>query len=137
MKVLFVCTGNSCRSQMAEGLARAAGLVAESAGTEPAGFVHPLAIRAMAEIGIDISGQQSKPLDLARARNVDLVVTVCGGAEESCPLIPGVRRIHWPIPDPAKATGTPERILEQFRGARDDLSRRIQELLEKGKNHPD
>lgn len=137
MKVLLVCTGNSCRSQMAEGLARAAGLTAESAGTEPAGFVHPLPIQVMAEIGIDIAGQKSKPLDLARAREADLVVTVCGGAEESCPLIPGVRRIHWPIPDPAKAKGTPEQILEQFRSARDELSRRIQELIEKGKKYSD
>ena len=137
MKVLFVCTGNSCRSQMAEGLARAAGLTAESAGTEPAGLVHPLAIQVMAEMGIDISRQQSKPLDLARAREADLVVTVCGGAEESCPLIPGVRRIHWPIPDPAKAQGSPEEILEQFRSARDELSRRIQELIQKGKKYSD
>ncbi len=129
MKILFVCTGNSCRSQMAEGLARAAGTEAYSAGTEPAGYVHSLAVQVMAEIGVDISAQTSKMLDINIVQNMDAVVTVCGDADEKCPVISAVRRIHWPISDPAKATGTQEEILNQFRAVRDDLAQRVNEFL--------
>ena len=129
MKILFVCTGNSCRSQMAEALARAAGAEAYSAGAEPAGYVHPLAVQVMAEIGIDISAHTSKMLDLNLAKDMDAVITTCGDAEEKCPVVPALKRIHWPIPDPAKAAGAQEEILNQFRAARDDLARRVNEFL--------
>lgn len=126
---MFVCSGNSCRSQMAEGFARAAGIEAYSAGTEPAGYVHPLAMQVMAEKGIDISAQTSKELDLNLAKAMDAVITVCGEADETCPAIPHVNRLHWLIPDPAKATGTQEEILSVFRAVRDDIARRMNEFL--------
>ena len=131
MKILFVCTGNSCRSQMAEGFARAAGVEAHSAGTEPDGYVHPMAIRVMAEKDIDIRGQTSNRLDLTFAQTMDVVITVCGEADEACPVIPHATRLHWPIVDPAKATGTPENRLAVFRSVRDDIARRINDLLKK------
>ena len=115
---------------MAEGFARAAGIEAYSAGTEPTGYVHPAAVQVMAEQGIDISGQTSKELDLNLARSMDAVITVCGEADETCPAIPHVDRRHWPIPDPAKATGTQEEILSVFRAVRDDIARRVDECLE-------
>ncbi|MBI4524132.1 MAG: arsenate reductase ArsC [Deltaproteobacteria bacterium] len=133
MKILFVCTGNSCRSQMAEGLARAAGVTAYSAGTEPAGYVHPLAVQVMGEIGINISGQKSKPLELNMAKDMDAVITVCGEAEEACPVVPHTNRLHWPISDPAKAVGTPEEVVGVFRAVRDDIARRVNELLKEKK----
>ncbi len=128
---MFVCSGNSCRSQMAEGFARASGVEAYSAGTEPAGYVHPLAVQAMAEKGVDISGHASKRLDLNLAQSMDVVITVCGEADEACPAIPHVNRLHWPIHDPAKATGTQEEILGVFRSVRDDIARRVNGFLEK------
>lgn len=114
---------------MAEGFARAAGMEAYSAGTDPAGYVHPVAIQVMAERGIDISGQACKELDLDLARTMDTVITVCGEADETCPAIPRVNRLHWPIPDPAKARGTQEEILSVFRAVRDDIARRVSDLL--------
>ena len=129
MKILFVCTANSCRSQMAEAFARAAGAQAYSAGTEPAGYVHPMAVKVMAEKGIDISGQTSKPLDLDLAQAMNAVITVCGDADEACPVILHASRLHWPIADPAKATGTEEDILGIFRAVRDDIGRRVKELI--------
>ena len=113
---------------MAEGFARAVGLDAYSAGTEPAGYVHPVAVQVMAEKGIDISGQTE--LDLNIAQTMDAVITVCGEADETCPTIPHVNRIHWPIPDPAKATGTKEEAVSVFRTVRDDIARRVSDLLE-------
>jgi arsenate reductase len=125
--VLILCTGNSCRSQMAEGILRAAAgdLVAvHSAGTDPAGFVHPLAIKVMAEIGIDISGQRSKHMDESLDKPVHTVITVCSGADAACPVFPGqINRHHWPFDDPAKATGTVEEILACFRRVRDEIRR--------------
>ncbi len=132
MKILFVCTGNSCRSQMAERFARAAGIEAHSAGTEPAGYVHPMAIQVMGEIGIDISGQTSKMLDLNLAKTMDAVITVCSDDEAKCPIVPGVGRLHWPISDPAKAT-TRQQRMQLFRAVRDDISRRVNELLKQKK----
>jgi len=129
MKILFVCTGNSCRSQMAEGFARAAGADASSAGTEPAGYVHPLAIKVMGEIGINISAQTSKLLDLNMAKNMDAVITVCGEADEACPVLSHVNRLHWPVPDPAKATGRQEEVVQVFREVRDDLRHRVDAFL--------
>ena len=132
-RVLFLCTHNSARSQMAEGLLRelgGGGFEAHSAGTE-ATHVRPLAIRAMEEIGIDIGAQRSKTLDEYAGQPFDLVVTVCDEAREACPYFPGARaQIHWSLPDPSKATGTEESRLAVFRGVRDELRRRIgRELL--------
>ena len=118
---------------MAEGFARAAGVEAYSAGTEPAGYVHPVAVQVMAEKGIDISGQTSKELDLKLAETMDAVITVCGEADETCPAIPHVNRLHWPIPDPAKATGSQEEVVGVFRAVRDDIARQVSDLLEQTK----
>lgn len=125
--VLVLCTGNSCRSHLAEGILReAAGDAFEvaSAGSKPAGYVHPLAVRAMKEIGIDISGHRSKHLSEFLERKVDTVVTVCGNADQVCPVFPGqVARHHWPFDDPAHATGTEEEQLAVFRRVRDEIAR--------------
>jgi arsenate reductase (thioredoxin) len=125
--VLVLCTGNSCRSHMAEGLlrARAGGLLrVESAGSRPAGYVHPEAIAVMAELGIDISGHRSKHLAEFLAQPVDTVITVCGRADEACPDFPGHRhRYHWPFDDPAHAVGAPEQVRAEFRRVRDELAR--------------
>jgi arsenate reductase len=132
-KILFLCTANSARSQMAEGFARAlAGdrWEVHSAGTAPAGL-NPMAVKAMAEVGIDISGHTSKGLDPEVLKSADMVVTLCGDAAESCPLTPPeVRRMHWPLPDPARATGTGEEIMAAFRSVRDDIKKRVRTLLE-------
>jgi arsenate reductase len=131
-RVLFVCTGNSARSQMAEGFARAMGIEAFSAGTHPKESVHPLAIAVMAEKGIDISHHRPKPLDLEFAKTVDLIVTVCGEADAECAHLPlPVPKIHWDLPDPAKVEGDKETRLAAFRQVRDEIERRLQELLSK------
>jgi arsenate reductase len=132
-RVLFLCTHNSARSQMAEGLLRHVGgdrFAVFSAGTE-ATRVRPLAIRAMAELGIDISGQQSKTLHRFLAETFDAVITVCDEANETCPVFFGAReRWHWSFPDPSKATGSEEEQLAAYRAVRDGLRERIeQELL--------
>jgi arsenate reductase (thioredoxin) len=133
-RVLFLCTGNSCRSQMAEGFARRLGesrVEVFSAGIEAHGK-NPRAIAAMAEIGIDISDQESTRLSTDMLQGLDLVVTVCGHADEHCPVLPpGIRRVHWPLPDPAKATGTEEEIKTEFQAVRDDIRQRVEVLLEK------
>jgi arsenate reductase len=125
--VLILCTGNSCRSHLAEGvLRRAAGdlLEVHSAGSKPAGQVHPLAIRVMEEIGIDLSRHRSKPMSEFLSRRVDTVITVCGHVDQACPIFPGqVNRHHWPFEDPARATGTEEEILLVFRRVRDEIKR--------------
>ena len=132
--ILFLCTGNSCRSQMAEGFARLrapAGVRVFSAGTAPTGEVHPLAIRVMSEAGVDLSGHRSKGLSEIPLYSVELVVTVCGSADEACPVPPRTAaRIHWPVPDPAKATGSEEEVLATFRKVRDDLRQRVDGLVE-------
>ncbi|MEW6424003.1 MAG: arsenate reductase (thioredoxin) [Bacillota bacterium] len=131
-KVLFLCTGNSCRSQMAEGWAKALAKdkwEIHSAGTNPVG-VNPRAVQVMAEAGVDISAQTSKPIDPDLLNSADLVITLCDDAAESCPVTPPtVRRLHWPLADPAKATGTEEEITAAFRAARDEIKRRVEELL--------
>ena len=123
--VLFLCTGNSCRSQMAEGLVNAHfgdTWQAVSAGTEPSGYVHPLAVRAMAERGIDISSGRSKNADEFRSLPLDLVVTVCDDAAENCPLWLGQGRVvHHAFQDPAKAEGSEEERMEVFRRVRDEI----------------
>lgn len=133
LRVLFLCTHNSARSQMAEGLLRALGgarFAAFSAGTE-ATQVRPLAIRAMAEIGIDTSDQQSKTLDRYLGEAFEAVVTVCDDANETCPVFYGARRrLHWSLPDPSRATGTEKEQLAVYRQVRDALRHRIEaELL--------
>lgn len=128
--VLILCTGNSCRSHLAEGILRkAAGdlLNVQSAGSKPAGYVHPLAIKAMAEIGIDVSGHRSKHLDEFLSQPVDTVITVCGKADQACPVFPGqVNRHHWPFDDPAHATGTEAEQLEVFRRVRDEIRQKFE-----------
>jgi len=125
--VLILCTGNSCRSHMAEGILRAAAgdlLDVQSAGSKPAGYVHPLAIKALAEIGIDISGHHSKHMDEFLDRDVETVITVCGNADQACPMFPGqLNRHHWGFDDPAHATGTEEEQFAVFRRVRDEIKR--------------
>ena len=132
-KILFLCTGNAARSQMAEGLARADhGDVVDvvSAGSRPAGWVHPLAIRALAEVGIDASEQTSKPADQFINEPFDVVVTVCDSAAQDCPMWPGATRIeHWPIEDPSYGPDDPATRPERFAETRDELRRRIDELV--------
>ncbi|HET9014186.1 MAG TPA: arsenate reductase ArsC [Thermomicrobiaceae bacterium] len=127
-RVLFLCTHNSARSQMAEGLLRVLGgsrFESLSAGTE-ATAVRPLAIQAMAEAGIDISGQTSKTLDRYLGERLDFVVTVCDRANATCPVFPGaVRRLHWSIDDPSAVTSTPAEQIAAYRRARDELRERI------------
>ena len=125
--VLVLCTGNSCRSHLAEGILRAAAqgrFRVASAGSKPAGYVHPLAIRAMAEIGIDIATHSSKHLDEFLRQPVETVITVCGNADQACPVFPGlVNRHHWPFADPAHAEGTEEERMKVFRDVRDQIRR--------------
>ena len=131
-RVLFVCTHNSARSQMAEGMLRAwggEGFEAASAGTE-ATAVRREAIAAMAELGIDISGQTSKTIQRYLGAELDWLVTVCDQARESCPTVPGVRRqAHWSVEDPSGATGSDEARLDAFRDARDVLAEHVRELI--------
>jgi arsenate reductase len=131
-RVLFLCTHNSTRSQMAEGLLRhLAGdrFESHSAGTE-ATRVRPLAIRAMEEIGVDISGQESKTLERYQQEPFDYVITVCDDANEACPFFPGAQsRLHWSFKDPSKAEGSEEERLAVFREVRDGIRRRIEEDL--------
>jgi arsenate reductase len=123
--ILILCTGNSCRSHIGEGFLRVAlGDLAnvQSAGSNPTGYVHPLAIRVMAEAGIDISAHRSKHLKEFLESPVTTVITVCGNADQACPIFPGqLNRHHWPFCDPAKATGSEEEILKCFRTVRDAM----------------
>ena len=132
-KIMFLCTGNTCRSQMAEGFARAIGKDAvevHSAGIKAEGFVNPLAIKVMKEIGIDISGHKSKMIETNLLNSMDIIVTLCGHADETCPLTPpGIRRIHIPVDDPSKVSGSDEEILAAFRKARDEIRERVDSLL--------
>lgn len=125
--VLILCTGNSCRSHLAEGILRAVAgdfLNVVSAGSRPAGHVHPLAIRAMQEIGIDISAHHSKHLREFIDQQVETVITVCGNADQACPIFPGqVNRHHWPFDDPAHAAGSDEEKLAVFRRVRNEIRR--------------
>ena len=131
-RVLFLCTHNSARSQMAEGLLRhmaADRFDAFSAGTE-ATEVQPLAIEAMREIGIDISGQTSKTADAFRGQRFDYVITVCNQANESCPIFPGAaERMHWDFDDPRAAAGSDEEKMRVFRQIRDEIESRVRELV--------
>lgn len=135
--ILFLCTGNSCRSQMAEGWAKYFGRTLfeiQSAGIEAHGK-NPRAIAVMKEAGVDISAQQSTRVTEDMLAQADLVVTVCGHADEHCPVLPpATRKEHWPLQDPAKAQGSEEEIMQQFRASRDDIKARVKDLLERVKN---
>ena len=128
--ILILCTGNSCRSHLAEGILRAAltdDFRVASAGSKPAGYVHPIAIKAMAEIGIDISGHHSKHMDEFLTDEVSTVITVCGNADQICPMFPGqMHRHHWGFDDPAHATGSEEEQMAVFRRVRDEIARVFQ-----------
>ncbi|MBS1126280.1 MAG: protein tyrosine phosphatase [Nitrospirae bacterium] len=130
---MFLCTGNSCRSQMAEGFAREFGkglIEPYSAGLIAAG-VNPWAIAVMKEAGIDISRQKSEEINEDLLRTMDIVITLCGNAEESCPYTPPeIKRIHWPIKDPVGTIGTEEEIMKEFRRARDEIRNRVEELID-------
>lgn len=132
LHLLFLCTGNSCRSQMAEGWGRHFGgnaIEVQSAGIEAHGK-NPRAIAVMREAGIDISGQESTRLTPAMLSWADVVVTVCGHADEHCPVLPaGTRKIHWPLNDPAKAQGSEEAIMAVFRATRDDIRGRVEWIM--------
>ncbi len=136
-RVLFLCTGNSCRSQMAEGLLRELapeGILSLSAGGQPSGYVHPMAVEVMGELEIDISGQHSKSIDefLDPAETTPhVVISVCDSAAARCPVFPGreVERLHWPFDDPADATGTDDQKRAVFRRVRDEVRVAIQEYL--------
>jgi arsenate reductase (thioredoxin) len=131
-RVLFLCTHNSARSQMAEGLLRALGgddFESFSAGTE-ATLVRPLAIKAMAELDIDITGQRSKVLTEYLKQSFEEVITVCDSANESCPIFPGAKnRLHWSFPDPSRAQGSEEEQLAVYREVRDAIATRIKNEL--------
>ncbi len=133
-RVLILCTGNSCRSQMAEDLWELLGegkWVSESAGSKPSGYVHPLAIKAMEELGRDLSRHQSKSLDQFQDQPFDLVVTVCDNAKQACPVFHGAKKtLHWPFDDPADATGTDDEKMVVFRRVRDEIKQKIQNYLE-------
>ena len=124
--VLILCTGNSCRSHMAEGILRAAAgdlIEVHSAGSKPAGYVHQKAIQVLKEIGIDLSAHTSKHMNEFLDRSVTTVITVCGNADQACPFYPGqVNRYHWGFEDPAQAKGTDEEILAEFRRVRDKIA---------------
>ena len=132
VRVLFLCTGNSCRSQMAEGWANQLGgewLEATSAGIEAHGE-NPRAIAVMREVGVDISQQESTRVTPEMLARADLVVTVCGHADEHCPVLPpGIQKKHWPLEDPAKATGTEDEIMAKFRATRDEIKSRVEGLI--------
>ncbi|MCT4412058.1 arsenate reductase (thioredoxin) [Leuconostoc falkenbergense] len=131
-KVYFLCTGNSCRSQMAEGYAKqilpANNFKIESAGVEAHGL-NPMAIKVMAEDGVDISKQYSKLIDLQYFNTSDVIITLCGDAKDKCPMIPAqTKSLHWPLSDPAQTKGTIEEQLQEFRNIRDQIKALITEL---------
>ena len=132
VNILYLCTGNSCRSQMAEGWTRRLGgdrIEVQSAGIEAHGK-NPRAIKIMQEAGIDISGQESTIINDDMLNLADIVVTVCGHADEQCPVLPpGVKKVHWPLTDPAKANGSEAGIMNEFRATRDEVEHRVRKLL--------
>ena len=132
-RVLFLCTGNSCRSHMAEGFLRALGgeqFESLSAGAKPAGYVHPLAVEAMREVGVDISKHTSKSIDDFEGKKLDYLVTVCDKARESCPTFSGAAKtLHWSFDDPAHATGSDEEKMRVFRRVREEIKQRIRLFL--------
>ena len=138
-RVLILCTGNSARSQMAEGLLRHMGggrFEVESAGVEPSS-VRPQAVEAMREVGVDISGHRSKSVEEFAGREFDYVITVCDNANERCPVFPGnTRRLHWSFEDPAAAEGDEAERLAVFRRVRDEIRERLRGLIAGGGRPP-
>jgi len=136
-KIMFLCTGNSCRSQMAEGFARELGkgiLEPYSAGLKPAG-VNEKAEQVMKEAGIDISHQTSKVIDQKLLKQMDIVITLCDNAAESCLWThPEIKRIHWSLKDPAKATGTEKEVMNEFRRVRDEIEKRVRNFIKEVQN---
>lgn len=134
VKILVLCTGNSCRSQMAEAFLRSFDrrLEAESAGSRPVGRVHPNAVRVMAELGIDISQERPKNVAEFLGDSIDYVITVCGNADRDCPAFIGEvkHRLHIGFPDPVEAAGEPDEVVQVFRECRDDIKQRFRELYE-------
>lgn len=131
-RVIILCTGNSCRSQMAEAFWKIHGgdeWVVVSAGTRPGGGVHPLAVRVMAERGIDISHHHSKSSDAYTGQHFDIVLTVCDNAEQECPTFPGGQHIHWPFDDPPHMPGSDEDRLAAARRVRDEIEASIRDFL--------
>ncbi len=128
--LLILCTGNSCRSHLAEGILRVAvkdEVEVASAGSVPAGFVHPVAVEVMAEIGIDISGHTSKHLNEFLERDVHTVITVCGNAEQACPVFPAQQeKHHWPFEDPARTEGSEKEVRMVFRRVRDEIREKFE-----------
>ena len=133
-RVLILCTGNSCRSQMAEATWEMIGSgqwKAASAGSRPSGYVHPLATEAMRELGVDLSSHRSKSVDDFKGQEFDVVVTVCDNAREACPVFPGAKQtLHWPFDDPAEAIGTDAERMAVFRRVRDEIKDRIQSYVD-------
>lgn len=131
--IMFLCTGNSCRSQMAEGFAREFGrgrVEAHSAGLNPVGM-NQRAVKVMDESGIDISAHQSKAIDPDLLGQMDLIITLCDHASEACPWTPPhIKRLHWSLPDPAKAEGSEEEIMNEFRKVRDEIRAKIESFLQ-------
>lgn len=129
-QILILCTGNSCRSQMAMGFLRSfdQNIEVQSAGTKPVDEVNPFAIKAMQEVGIDLSTETPKSVELFLGEEWDFVITVCGGANESCPVFTGKvgKRMHIGFDDPASATGTDEEIMAEFRRVRDEIKKKMQ-----------
>lgn len=136
MKILILCTGNSCRSQMAEAFLKSfdGGLEVYSAGTNPAVKVHPKAVQVMKEVGIDISANKTKTVDHFLSQPFDYVITVCDNAKETCPFFTGTveHRLHMGFEDPAEATGTEEEILGTFRKVRDEIKAEFEKLYVEG-----
>ena len=132
-RVLFLCTGNSCRSHMAEGILRKLGgdrYQAFSAGSKPAGYVHPLAVKVMDEFGQDISKHRSKSLEEFTGEPFDYVITVCDNAREACPVFPSAKnQLHWSFDDPARARGSDQEKLQVFRRVRDEIQARLRSFL--------
>jgi arsenate reductase len=133
-RILVLCTGNSARSQMGEGILKSldARLEVQSAGTQPAAQVNPLAVRAMEEIGIDISGETPKNVEQFAAQSFDYVITVCGDADRNCPTFQGKvgRRVHIEFPDPALAAGSDEQRMAVFRNVREDIRTKFTEFYQ-------
>jgi arsenate reductase len=134
-RILVLCTGNSARSQMTEGFLKSfdPALEVHSAGTKPAPRVNPFAVRAMKEVGIDISGNTPQHVNQFVSQPFDFVITVCSDADENCPYFSGKvgKRVHIGFPDPAKATGSDEEVMSVFRAVRDDIRKRFREFYEK------
>lgn len=130
MRIVFLCTGNSARSQMAEGWARclAPQWDLHSAGTMPTSQVNPYAVKVMAEKGIDLSAHRPKTLDSV-PKPLDRIVAVCAHAADNCPVVPGVETERWDLPDPAAFHGTEDKALEVFRNSRDEIERRVRDLV--------